>query len=214
MEGVIRWDERTSYALYLGQSSVSSVALPLCYLLDSHSAHCRLSAHEFIWLPVIAVALRLDESRAYFWINLCLGFLVDCALAVTVKGFVRRERPVYQIGTCHTISLDRFSFPSGHATRVTFLACFFGRIQPYLALPYLNDATWVAVITCWCATVAISRVVYGRHHVLDVLGGMLIGIVSYIVTAKCLWVTPDQATAWHQIIATPVFPYLHALVWT
>lgn len=73
-----------------------------------------------------------------------------------------------------TVSIDKFSFPSGHATRAIALFVFFKSLPFTLAFPIL----------VWSIAVCISRVLLGRHHVLDVFAGMIIG---YIEASFVLW---------------------------
>ena len=85
-----------------------------------------------------------------------------------------------------TISVDKFSFPSGHATRAVALALFFG-----LLLPPLNFFVMLP-ITAWSFAVCLSRVLLGRHHLLDVAAGIAIGIVEAILL-RCILIGPEMA---------------------
>ncbi len=51
--------------------------------------------------------------------NLVLGLLLDIVLVGTMKGLVRRARPVYNHAGDFVVvvAVDQFSFPSGHAAR-------------------------------------------------------------------------------------------------
>ena len=91
----------------------------------------------------------------------------------------------HQVATFKAV--DKFSFPSGHATRATLLAALFTLLSP---LPFL---LWVP-LAAWALAVAASRVLLGRHHLLDVLAGLTIGVVEAAVLAA-VWRTPDQADA-------------------
>ena len=84
-----------------------------------------------------------------------------------------------------TVSVDKFSFPSGHSTRAVELALFFWCLRPLpFPLPLLALA--------WSLAVCASRVLLGRHHVLDVLGGMVVGaVVSGVVAAT--WMGEERA---------------------
>ncbi len=83
-----------------------------------------------------------------------------------------------------TVSVDKFSFPSGHATRSVALAFFFGCLYP--PIPIVT----FPLVAAWAAAVCASRVLLGRHHVLDVAGGFAIGLAEYVV-ALMLLVGPD-----------------------
>ena len=84
-----------------------------------------------------------------------------------------------------TVSVDKFSFPSGHATRAIVLFLVFACLYPlptFLVLP----------IGVWSLAVSASRVLLGRHHVLDVVGGVAIGIAEYLVLSMT-WMGEEKA---------------------
>lgn len=75
-----------------------------------------------LWLPLAPVvflapsaSLELRTCAA----NLLVGLLVDIAIVGTLKGLVRRARPVYNDAGDFllVVAVDSFSFPSGHAAR-------------------------------------------------------------------------------------------------
>lgn len=73
------------------------------------------------------------------------------------------------------IGPDKFSFPSGHASRAMFITRFFQHNWPIhivFQLPLL----------CWSISVCISRIMMRRHHLLDVSVGVVLGILeSYLI---------------------------------
>ncbi len=77
-----------------------------------------------------------------------------------------------------TVSVDRYSFPSGHTTRATFVALFFAQ--------YAVGAT-LAFLAVWAAGTGISRITMGRHHVLDVVCGGLCGAVLFYALDRASW---------------------------
>ncbi len=87
-----------------------------------------------------------------------------------------------------TYSVDKFSFPSGHATRAVALALFFTSLYR-LPAPLLT----VAPLWAWAAAVCGSRVLLGRHHLLDVAGGILAGLAEG-AAMSLLWMGEDTAT--------------------
>ncbi|KAK9403795.1 phospholipid phosphatase 6 [Crotalus adamanteus] len=51
-------------------------------------------------------------------LNLLFALILDLVLVAAVKGLVKRRRPVYnKMDMFATVSVDKYSFPSGHATR-------------------------------------------------------------------------------------------------
>lgn len=103
-----------------------------------------------------------------------LGLLLDVCIIAILKAVTRRRRPSkgeagFDVGP------DKFSFPSGHASRSTFIACFF---LYNWGVHYI----FVPPLLCWVACVSISRILLRRHHLLDLIVGVLLGIAeSYFI---------------------------------
>lgn len=89
------------------------------------------------------------------------------------------------------VSADHYSFPSGHASRVCFVAAFI-----YLSASTLRDALeqfesidfdfvesnfieyFVSVVWLWALVTSVSRVLLGRHYVSDVFAGACLGVLE------------------------------------
>jgi len=78
-----------------------------------------------------------------------------------------------------------FSFPSGHVSRSVFIFCFFTMLAP------VSYVFWPPLLA-WTVSVSISRLLMYRHHILDVLGGILLGFSEALVLSM-LWVGKDTA---------------------
>ena len=164
-----------------------------------------------LWLPLVPVVwatpgtpLAVRTCAA----NLFLGLLVDLAFVGTLKGIVRRARPVYNKAGDFLLvaAVDRFSFPSGHAARCPAD----GRMHteaksPKLAAPpyeawhacraaflALYATAWLADsrpalaagVALWAVLVAVSRCLMGRHFLGDILAGLLVGVMTTAVVTK------------------------------
>lgn len=82
--------------------------------------------------------------------------------------------------------MDRYSFPSGHATRSVYLALF----AHYVCTERELLPTWVAHgVAAWAVAVSVSRVLIGRHRVLEVLLGGVVGWANYSFL-RALWLSP------------------------
>lgn len=82
-----------------------------------------------------------------------------------------------------TVSVDKFSFPSGHATRACYIAHFFSSvfvISPLLGLPLIM----------WASAVCISRILLHRHHILDVVVGAAIGVLESVFISY-MWISEE-----------------------
>lgn len=101
-----------------------------------------------------------------------------------MKAVVRRRRPAQnQMDMFATFSVDRYSFPSGHATRAAMCGRFL--------LAHLVLAPPVRVlVVLWVGLVGLSRVLLGRHNVTDVLFGFWMGYCQYNLV-EMLWLSPQ-----------------------
>ncbi len=89
-------------------------------------------------------------------------------LSTVLKYFVQRPRPA-AVGGLFYLKLDAHSFPSGHATRVGGL---------WIVLWGLLPLSGAVALGLWGLSVCLSRVALGLHYVGDVLGGLLVGMLS------------------------------------
>merc|ERR1711936_128480 len=158
------------------------------YPIDSLRGHLKsleISCHGIPWLFVAIAGLYTSGSA--FFLNLLLALVLDIVVVAIIKAFTRRRRPAYNVDDQFaTVKMvDKFSFPSGHATRAVMVGTVLCVVQPVhvvLRLPVL----------VWSVSVSVSRVLLGRHHVLDVLAGAVIGVVQALVMGA-LWRTEEQA---------------------
>lgn len=127
----------------------------------------------------------LRQRRYWRWRTVGLAMLVSLALAgvldAGLKDAVRRIRPAYAVQGAHVVGNPptSFSFPSGHT-----LTSFAAATLLFVALrwfdrqgqPLADSAEgWSALFLA--AAIGFSRIYLGSHYPLDVLGGMLLGIL-------------------------------------
>lgn len=112
------------------------------------------------------------------------GLLLDLILVTIVKASVRRRRPAHnRMDMFATFSVDRYSFPSGHATR----AAMCGR---FLLAHLVLAAPLRVLVLLWAGLVGLSRVMLGRHNVTDVVFGFGMGYCQYNLV-EVLWLSPQ-----------------------
>ncbi len=83
-------------------------------MLTARRLRCSGAGAIAAWaLPSLGPAMRMCAA------NLLLGFVLDLIMVGTIKGLVRRGRPVYnkEGDFVLVVSVDKFSFPSGHSSR-------------------------------------------------------------------------------------------------
>ncbi|KAK8968963.1 hypothetical protein KSP40_PGU016166 [Platanthera guangdongensis] len=158
---------------------------------------CLLKALEIsgdgrFWFP-IPISLLPFSSRSPILIGLILGSLFDLLLIGLIKHLVRRPRPVYNKDMHLTFAVDHWSFPSGHSSRVFFIAAFLNLYaDPFRLL--LRSHRWVQgyyggepadlflmFISAWSVATSASRVLLGRHFVLDVITGACLGVLEAVL---------------------------------
>lgn len=135
-----------------------------------------ISGDGRLWFPISISLLPFSSS---LFLSLLLGLLLDISLVGALKFLVRRPRPVYNRNMTLVVAVDHWSFPSGHSSRVFFAASF-------LYLVGGAGAGVVAAVFVWAAVTAVSRVLMGRHFVMDVVAGAGLGAVEGIITHRFL----------------------------
>ncbi|XP_053806086.1 polyisoprenoid diphosphate/phosphate phosphohydrolase PLPP6 [Vidua chalybeata] len=166
-----------------GEGSAWGSARPLMKVIE-------VSGHGIPWLLGTFYGLCQSDSSAAreVLLNLLFALLLDLVMVALVKGLVKRPRPTHnKMDMFVTISVDKYSFPSGHATRAA-LVCRFVLRHLVLAVPLR------VLVVLWALVVSISRVMLGRHNMTDVLFGLLLGYALYGVVEHC-WLSPATAPA-------------------
>ncbi|XP_054240216.1 polyisoprenoid diphosphate/phosphate phosphohydrolase PLPP6 [Indicator indicator] len=166
-----------------GENSAWGSARPLMKVIE-------VSGHGIPWLLGTFCGLCQSDSSAAreVLLNLLFALLLDLVLVAVVKGLVKRRRPTHnKMDMFVTISVDKYSFPSGHATRAA-LVCRFVLRHLVLAVPLR------VLVVLWALIVSVSRVMLGRHNMTDVLFGLLLGYALYSVVEYC-WLSPLSAPA-------------------
>ncbi|KAG5850017.1 phospholipid phosphatase 6 [Anguilla anguilla] len=144
-----------------------------------------ISGHGIPWLAGALYCLYKSDSAAgqEVMLNLLMALVMDLVLVGVVKAVVRRRRPSHnRMDMFATFSVDRYSFPSGHATRAAMCARF---LLAHLVLA----APLRVLVLLWAALVGFSRVLLGRHNVTDVAFGFGMGYCQYNLV-EMLWVSP------------------------
>ena len=152
--------------------------------LRGHLKSLEISCHGIPWLFLSIAGLYTSGSAFFF--NLLLALILDIVVVAILKAFTRRRRPAYNVDDQYaTVKMvDKFSFPSGHSTRAVMLAtivCFVQPLHLLLRLP----------VIVWAGLVSVSRVLLGRHHVLDVVAGVVIGVLQALLMG-ILWRSEEQ----------------------
>ncbi|XP_043928629.1 phospholipid phosphatase 6 [Protopterus annectens] len=162
-----------------GENSSWGSVRPIMKLLE-------ISGHGIPWIACTVYCLFKSDSSAgqEVMLNLLFALILDLILVGVLKALVRRRRPSHnKMDMFVTLSVDKYSFPSGHATRAAMGARFFLN-HLVLAIPVR------ILIVLWAFVLGISRVMLGRHNVTDVVCGFFIGYLQYSLV-EYLWLSPS-----------------------
>ncbi|XP_015122968.1 phospholipid phosphatase 6 [Diachasma alloeum] len=162
--------------------------------------HCKLleiSAHGIPWLAGWLALLWIVNSKNLYQmqVNLFLGLLLDIFLIAILKAVTRRRRPL-KSDDPFAVGPDKYSFPSGHASRTTFITYFFINLWPV-------SFVFIPPLLAWTISVCLSRLLMRRHHLLDILAGIALGLLNglligmmYLEADTCLglvsWLTDEK----------------------
>lgn len=105
-----------------------------------------------------------------------------------VKQLVERERPFVSLGSDINVrgpAFEGLSFPSGHSTTAFALA---------ILLIAFVAPRWRPVPLGWAVIVAIARLCYGEHNVLDVIAGAALG-TAFGMTLWYVFLNPHVPVA-------------------
>lgn len=159
-----------------------------------------ISCHGIPWI-VGTILMLLTVHKAdhiEILVNLLIGLLGDLIIVAFLKFLFQRPRPPHnKMDMFATVSVDHYSFPSGHATRAAMVAFLLAERLPI-------NSSFHGLIFLWSVFVTASRLMLGRHHVSDILFGYLIGYVQYIVLS--LYWLPQQTCMY---LVEPIFRNMH-----
>jgi len=198
--------KRNSVFLGLWLASVVSLTIALC-TLDKGTLHLLLCDHHSSfgdwlmpvlsdtchWLPyVVAVGLLLWRWQAGVFVggSLILSTIVTQSLKHLVcaprpLSWFAEHMPDVSLPLTEGVRMHYFlSFPSGHAT--TFFCLYFALCALLTARCRLSPAASIAVqllLFVLAAVSSYSRLYLSQHFAMDVLAGMIIGVVSVAVVA-------------------------------
>lgn len=132
-------------------------------------------------------------SESYFnetwWLLISNDIFSTCCVCATVEQLLKvtfkRKRPTYRKQSKKwSVLFENYSFPSGHTLRVAYFAYYFVSSRVLLKSPYSSlffDFTGLPLVRTYIYVlpfvVGISRVLVGKHYLLDVVAGGSIGLL-------------------------------------
>ncbi|MBP3475530.1 MAG: ABC transporter substrate-binding protein [Lachnospiraceae bacterium] len=170
---------------------IQTIRTPAGDVFMSHIT--RLGDAGIIWIILAVILLIIPKTRRS-GIIVTAALLVDVVLCNCIlKNVFARVRP-YDVNTSVQLLIDRqkdFSFPSGH-TAASFASV--------TALYYARNRKLCTAALVLAVVLAFSRLYLYVHYPTDILGGIVIGILSgyigYRIVDKSKW-----KSRWHRGLA-------------
>ncbi|KAM8933415.1 inactive phospholipid phosphatase 7 [Pelodytes ibericus] len=145
-----------------------------------------ITSHGLPWIGGTIVCLWKSNTLAGQEVltNLLLALMLDILTVAGVQKLVKRRGP-YEMtpGILDYLLLDVYAFPAGHASRATMVSKFFLN-HLVLAIPLR------ILLVLWAFLVGLSRIMIGRNHITDVLGGFVIGYLQFNFV-EFLWLSSN-----------------------
>ncbi|CAL8113834.1 unnamed protein product [Orchesella dallaii] len=181
---ILDWDVRATknavdWAFTKYPSSTSSNAKAYMKILE-------ISCHGIPWFAITMISIYLIPSAREFQVNLLMGLILDVILVALTKAISRRNRPSVSNDMFFTHGPDKFSFPSGHASRSVLLLLF-------LTHTIIDSMIILPILYLWVVAVCISRVLLRRHHLLDVAFGVIYGVIEFYILWILLWASQSTS---------------------
>ena len=123
-----------------------------------------------IWIILTVIFLAMPKTRRTGSIMLAALIVQTILCNVILKNLFARTRP-YDVNTTIQLLIPKlkdFSFPSGHTSASFTIVS---------ALYFAKDSLWKPALVLACL-IAVSRLYLYVHYPTDVIGGLVLGILS------------------------------------
>ncbi|MFH1297170.1 MAG: phosphatase PAP2 family protein [Bacteroidota bacterium] len=125
----------------------------------------------FVFILMIGLFSRFKRSSLRKIVQVTLTVILAGAISFSLKYLVFRERPFHTYDKIEKLTLGGSpSFPSGHAVSAFAVAT-------SIALVFRRRRIQIPILI-WACIVGYSRLALGVHYPSDVVGGILIGIIT------------------------------------
>ncbi|KAF7989195.1 hypothetical protein HCN44_007725 [Aphidius gifuensis] len=156
-----------------------------------------VSGHGLLWLSgwLAFIWIANNKNLYQMQVNLLIGLLFDILTVAILKAVTRRRRPSDNKNSFE-LGPDKFSFPSGHASRASLITFFFFSIHPV-------SSVFILTFFSWTISICLSRILLRKHYFLDIICGISLGIMEgffinmiYLKRATCVefvsWITDEK----------------------
>tara|TARA_X000001036_G_scaffold86673_1_gene78733 strand:+ start:2706 stop:3218 length:513 start_codon:yes stop_codon:yes gene_type:complete len=122
-------------------------------------------------LYAILIPFTISNGNTIVKVGL-LGFAFQVPVYLLSKNIIKRKRPDIENNIKQLMKPpDKYSFPSGHCASSTLLVLLINQHIPSITFYF----------TIWMLGIFFSRISLGLHYMSDVIGGALLGILSFYI---------------------------------
>ena len=125
---------------------------------------------------ILLDALIFQELTLLF--HLLFGLIFTFIVIVIIRTFYFKSRPNKENYHNFIGRIDASSFPSWHAARIVFLAFIFSYFFKSNAIDNFNNYLTLLFIII-ALLVSYSRVYLKKHDWWDIIGGVILGIITF-----------------------------------
>jgi membrane-associated phospholipid phosphatase len=129
-----------------------------------------------LFFYIFLIVLFLILGKEDYALKLFLSLLVIYFLTLVIRIFYFKPRPEKMKYSNFIEKIDASSFPSVHSARTTFLVLF-----SFFSF-FLNSVYLILVLILWFL-VLYSRVYLKKHDITDLLGGIILGGLSFAIAS-------------------------------
>ena len=177
---LLDWDTSLEQYIYLHRYNDADS------FLTCLTVHATYISFTLLFLLVIIYLINKKQIYLYVAINAALVNGITALFTNTLKALVKRPRP-YEVNDLIDISPlingGGYSFPSGHTTEV--FALFFT-----ISL-LLKNKSVSTLFLFWALLIAYTRMYFGVHYPLDILGGIIVSAIT-----DGIWVKYQPLKKW------------------
>ena len=124
---------------------------------------------------LVLIIMYLSANMALFY-RLLACFIVSMAIIIIVKSTHFKHRPRKEEFTIFMEKVMASSFPSAHSLNATVLMIMFSAT--------FKDAWVIALSLLLAVLVYFHRYIAKKHFIIDILGGITIGIIESLAVLK------------------------------
>lgn len=123
-------------------------------------------------LALVGVAFFLKQYQLS--LKLLAGIIITLTVTSAIKYFFFKDRPKKESHHNLFERIDASTFPSLHAARAFFLA--------FLFSSFFNNAFISATLLLTAILIAYSRIYLQKHFLTDIIGGLILGGITFGIT--------------------------------